>query len=86
MASELVLALIGRATKSEFTAALLYHQQRAVSSGEGAACENWGFACRHTLVNIVVPGKKRSHHSSHLISTELNWTADPIQLSSVQMI
>ena len=34
---------------SEFTVALLHHQQRAVSSGEGAGCEHRGFTHTHTF-------------------------------------
>jgi len=41
--------LIGKGTESEFTAALSHHQQRAVSSGEGASCEHWGFFTRTRL-------------------------------------
>ena len=52
--SELVQARIGRATDRKFMAALLHHQQRAVSSGEGAGCEHWGFMHTHIYSTVVV--------------------------------
>jgi len=48
--SSITQAQIGTAADSEFTAALLHHQQRAVSSGMGSGCKQLGFARTHTPI------------------------------------
>jgi len=43
-----------RATHNEFPAALSHHQRQAVSFGEGAGCEHWGFTHTHQYIAVVI--------------------------------